>query len=201
MKNNIKWIITAILFIALIGGASVLYNNLSKDYKGENLIENTTNANIEKNNSDSTSQNNSSEDEKIIAPDFTVLDYDSNEVKLSDFKGKPVVLNFWATWCFYCKEEMPDFNIAFEKYPDVEFLMLNATDGYQETIEIAKKYYENEGFDFNIYFDTNSQAVNNYGITGFPTTIFIDKDGYVVASAGGMIDLETLEKGIEMIKD
>jgi thiol-disulfide isomerase/thioredoxin len=201
MKNNIKWIITAILFIALIGGASVLYNNLSKDYKGENLIENTTNANIEKNNSDSTSQNNSSEDEKIVAPDFTVLDYDSNEVKLSDFKGKPVVLNFWATWCFYCKEEMPDFNIAFEKYPDVEFLMLNATDGYQETIESAKKYYENEGFDFNIYFDTNSQAVNNYGITGFPTTIFIDKDGYVVASAGGMIDLETLEKGIEMIKD
>lgn len=201
MKNNIKWIITAILFIALIGGASVLYNNLSKDYKGNNLIENTTNANIEKNNSDSTSQNNSSEDEKIVAPDFTVLDYDSNEVKLSDFKGKPVVLNFWATWCFYCKEEMPDFNIAFEKYPDVEFLMLNATDGYQETIESAKKYYENEGFDFNIYFDTNSQAVNNYEITGFPTTIFIDKDGYVVASAGGMIDLETLEKGIEMIKD
>ena len=201
MKNNIKWIITAILFIALIGGASVLYNNLSKDYKGENLIENTTNANIEKNNSDSTSQNNSSEDEKIVAPDFTVLDYDSNEVKLSDFKGKTVVLNFWATWCFYCKEEMPDFNIAFEKYPDVEFLMLNATDGYQETIESAKKYYENEGFDFNIYFDTNSQAVNNYEITGFPTTIFIDKDGYVVASAGGMIDLETLEKGIEMIKD
>ena len=201
MKNNIKWIITAILFIALIGGASVLYNNLSKDYKGENLIENTTNANIEKNNSDSTSQNNSSEDEKIVAPDFTVLDYNGNEVKLSDFKGKPVVLNFWATWCFYCKEEMPDFNIAFEKYPDVEFLMLNATDGYQETIESAKKYYENEGFDFNIYFDTNSQAVNNYGITGFPTTIFIDKDGYVVASAGGMIDLETLEKGIEMIKD
>ena len=96
---------------------------------------------------------------------------------------------------------MPDFNIAFEKYPDVEFLMLNATDGYQETIEIAKKYYENEGFDFNIYFDTNSQAVNNYGITGFPTTSFIDKDGYVVASAGGMIDLETLENGIEMIKD
>ena len=130
-----------------------------------------------------------------------MLDYDSNEVKLSDFKGKPVVLNFWATWCFYCKEEMPDFNIAFEKYPDVEFLMLNATDGYQETIETAKKYYETEGFDFNIYFDTNSQAVNNYGITGFPTTIFIDKDGYVVASAGGMIDLETLEKGIEMIKD
>lgn len=199
MKNNIKWIIIALLFFALIGGASVLYNNLSKDYKGNNLIENTTKADI--NNSSSNSQENATDDEKIIAPDFTVLDYNGNEVKLSDFKGKPVVLNFWATWCFYCKEEMPDFNNAYEKYPDVEFLMLNATDGYQETMESAKEYYESEGFNFNIYFDTNLQAVNGYGITGFPTTIFIDKDGYIVASAGGMIDSEILEKGINMIKD
>ena len=128
----------------------MLYNNLSKDYKGNNLIENTTKANI--NNSSSNSQDNATNNEKITAPDFTVLDYNGNEVKLSDFKGKPVVLNFWATWCFYCKEEMPDFNTAYEKYPDVEFLMLNATDGYQETIESAKEYYEAEGFNFNIYF-------------------------------------------------
>ena len=141
------------------------------------------------------------ENERIKAPDFTVLDYEGNEVKLSDFEGKPVVLNFWATWCFYCKEEMPDFNTAFEKYPDVEFLMINATDGYQETMETAKKYYEDEGFDFNIYFDTNIEAVNNYGLTGFPATFFIDEEGYLQASAGGMIDLETLEKGIDLIRN
>lgn len=194
MKNNVKWIIVAVLLIALIGGASLLYNNLSQDYKGENLIENTTNQN---NTPDNESQGNT----KTPAPDFTVLDYDGNEVKLSDYKGKPVVLNFWATWCYYCKEEMPDFDLAFEKHPDVEFLMINATDGYQETIESAKAYYEDEGYNFNIYFDTEMDAVKNYGITGFPTTIFIDSDGNIVASAGGMIDLEILEKGIELISD
>lgn len=197
MKTNIKWIIIAVAFVVLIGGATVLYNNLSKDFGGDKLLTNTTEAQ----NTENAQQNNSDESEKIKAPDFTVLDYEGNEVKLSDFKGKPVVLNFWATWCFYCKEEMPDFNIAFEKYPDVEFLMINATDGYQETMETAKKYYEDEGYDFNIYFDTNIEAVNNYGLTGFPATFFIDEEGYLEASAGGMIDLETLEKGIDLIRN
>lgn len=192
MKTKIKWIIIAVLLIALIGCATLLYNNLSEDYKGENLIENTTNQNT-------TSDDKSQENAKTPAPDFTVLDYDGNEVNLSDYKGKPVVLNFWATWCYYCKEEMPDFDLAFEKYPDVEFLMINATDGYQETIESARAYYEDEAYNFNIYFDTEMDAVTTYGITGFPTTVFIDADGNIVASAGGMIDLETLEKGIELI--
>lgn len=198
MKNSIKWIIIAIALVALIGGASVLYNNLSEDYKSENLVENTPKQTAE-NYSDS--QNNSQENNKVLAPDFTVLDYEGNEVKLSDFKGKPVVLNFWATWCYYCKEEMPDFNTAYEKYPDVEFLMINATDGYQETTESAKAYYEDEGYKFNIYFDTEMDAINTYGITGFPTTIFIDSDGNIAASSSGMLDLETLEKGIKMIKE
>ncbi len=192
MKNNVKWIIMAVLLIALIGGATLLYNNLSEDYKGENLKENTTIQNT-------TPDDEAQENTKTPAPDFTVLDYDGNEVNLSDYKGKPVVLNFWATWCYYCKEEMPDFDSAFEKYPDVEFLMINATDGYQETIESAKAYYEDEAYNFNIYFDTEMDAVTTYGITGFPTTVFIDADGNIVASAGGMIDLETLEKGIELI--
>jgi thiol-disulfide isomerase/thioredoxin len=194
MKNNIKWIIIAIALVVLIGGATVLYNNLSKDFGGDSLLQNTTEA-------QNTEENNSDESEKIKAPDFTVLDYEGNEVKLSDYKGKPVVLNFWATWCFYCKEEMPDFNKAYEKYPDVEFLMINATDGYQETIETAKKYYEDEGYDFNIYFDTNIEAVNNYGLTGFPATFFIDDEGYLQASIGGMLDFETLEKGINLIRN
>ena len=194
MKNNIKWIIIAVSLVILIGGATILYNSLSEDFGSDSLIQNTTEAT---NNTEDNSQNS----EKIKAPDFTVLDYDGNEVKLSDYKGKPIVLNFWATWCFYCKEEMPDFNKAYEKYPDVEFLMINATDGYQETMETAKKYYEDEGFDFNIYFDTKMEAVNNYGLTGFPATFFIDEDGFLEASAGGMIDLETLEKGIDLIRN
>ena len=133
------------------------------------------------------------------APNFTVLDVNGNEVKLSDFRGKPVVLNFWATWCYYCKSEMADFNQAYYKYPDIQFLMVNATDGVYETISSAKKYVAQEGYDFDVFFDTKEEAVNAYYVTGFPTTYFIDANGRLVARAVGMIDLETLEVGIGMI--
>jgi len=192
MKNTIKWVIIAVVLVGVIAGASVLYNKFSKDY----IIESPVHTTVQSGEQDGQGES----EQDFSAPDFTVLDYDGNEVKLSDFKGKPVVINFWATWCYYCKEEMPDFNEAFKKYPDVEFLMINATDGYQETVESAKKYIEDEGFDFNIYFDTEIEAVNAYYVNGYPSTFFIDKDGNLVTYANGMLDYESLEKGIELIK-
>ncbi len=188
MKNIWKWIIIAVLLVGIIAGASVLYDNLSKDYKGENLNTNSTvqSATV-------------SEDSDFSAPDFTVLDRNGKEVSLSDYKGKPIVLNFWATWCYYCKEEMPDFNNAYKEYPDIQFLMVNATDGVQETMDSAKKYIKQMGFDFDVFYDTKLEAVNAYYVTGFPATFFIDKDGNLVTQANGMIDYETLKKGIGMI--
>lgn len=192
MKNTVKWVIIAVVLVGVIAGASVLYNKFSEDYIIDSPVQTTA---------QSSQQDGQGESEQdFSAPDFTVLDYDGNEVNLSDFKGKPVVINFWATWCHYCKVEMPDFNEAFKKYPDIEFLMINATDGYQETIESAKKYIEDEGFDFNIYFDTEFEAVNAYYVNSYPTTFFIDKDGKLVTYANGMLDYESLEKGIELIK-
>ncbi len=193
MKNNLKWIIAIVVLVAVVAGAGVLYNKFSKDYVIDMPVQTTS-----QNESEAQNTQNSSD---YSAPDFTVLDYDGNEVKLSDCKGKPVVINFWATWCYYCKEEMPDFNEAFKKYPDVVFLMVNATDGYQETIASAKEYFENEGFDFDIYFDTKGEAVNAYYVSGFPSTYFIDKNGDIVTYANGMLDYESLEKGIKLITE
>lgn len=191
MKSNIKWIIGAALLVILVAGATILYNSLSEDYAPDNLSENELPP-IE-------------ETEEInnpyAAPDFKVTDLDGNEVKLSDFFGKPIVLNFWATWCYYCKEEMPDFNKAYLEYPDVQFLMINATDGIQETLEKAKKYVEDEGFDFDVYFDTELDAVSAYGVTGFPCTYFIDSDGSLVTRGRGMLDYDTLVRGIGMITE
>lgn len=189
MKNSVKWIILALFLVAVIAGATVMYNQLSKDYKNDDITQN------------SESQVNQTNDMSNTAPDFTILDYAGNEVKLSDYKGKPVVLNFWATWCYYCKEEMPDFNRAYKEYPDVQFLMVNATDGVQETMESAKNYVEQEAYEFDVFFDTNQEAIRNYNVTGFPATFFIDKDGNLVTRGVGMLDFETLEKGIKMITE
>ena len=192
MKNSVKWIIIAVVLVGVIAGASILYNKFSDEYELPQPVQTTAESNNQ--------SEQSSDADDYTAPDFTVLDYNGNQVKLSDFKGKPVVINFWATWCYYCKEEMPDFNDAFKKYPDVEFLMVNATDGYQETVESAKKYMEEQNFDFNVYFDTESEAVNAYYVNSFPTTFFIDAEGNLVTYASGMLDYDNLEKGIDLIR-
>ncbi len=135
------------------------------------------------------------------APDFTVLDYEGHPVKLSDYRGRPVVLNFWATWCGYCKMEMPDFDWAYAEYPDVQFLMVNVTDGKQETVTTAKAYVEEEGYTFPVFFDTKLEAVNAYGVSAFPTTFFIDAAGQLVTYRQGMLDRDTLKTGIGMIRE
>ena len=205
MKNVILWIIIALVLVGIIVGATVLYNNFSDDYKPDNLETfGTTDTNIPDTNdelkTESTSADNQASNE-FEAPDFTVIDKDGNEVKLSDFKGKPIVLNFWATWCYYCKMEMPDFDEAYEKYPDVQFVMVNATDGVQETVESAKAYVDGNGYDFDIFFDTRSEAVEAYYVTAFPMTYFIDADGKLVARGSGMLELEDIENGISMITE
>lgn len=138
---------------------------------------------------------------EYTAPNFTVLNDKLKEVELEDFIGKPIVLNFWATWCYYCTLEMPDFEAAYEAHgDDVVFLMVNATDGRNETVAKAKAYIDEMGYGFPVYYDTALEAVNAYDITGFPSTFFIDKNGDVVTSKVGMISAEALEEGIKLIK-
>ena len=134
------------------------------------------------------------------APDFTVYDKDGKPVKLSDMKGTPVVLNFWASWCPPCKAEMPEFDeIAKEYAGKVEFMMVNLTDGVQETQEKAQAFIDSMGYTFPVYFDKDSDAAYKYGVQSIPTTIFIDANGDLVAGAPGAIDGETLRYGISMI--
>ena len=133
-----------------------------------------------------------------VAPDFTVYDGNGNKVRLSDFAGKPVILNFWASWCTPCKKEMPDFNEKYLEYGDeIQFLMIDFAK--DDKIEDAKAYVAEMGFEFPVYFDVDGEATQTYEVIGFPTTVFIDADGYIVEKHRGTISEETLQSGIDKI--
>ena len=140
------------------------------------------------------------EDSKTAAPDFTAYDAAGNPVKLSDFRGKPVVLNFWASWCSPCKAEMPDFQKEYEAQGEaVQFLIINLTDGKQETVATASAYVAQQGYTFPVFFDTTSEAARLYGIYSIPTTYFIDATGQAIGRAQGAINVFTLQRGIDAI--
>ena len=199
------WIFTAIALVVLIGGASILYNKYRGEVERDALLpENPEQAVIEEENPEGTeTEANSKEDaqDPVMAPDFTVYDEDGNAVKLSDFIGKPTIVNFWASWCGPCQMEMPDFEDKYlELGEEVHFLMVNMTDGSQETIEKAKKFVESSGYSFPVYYDTDMDAAMTYGVNSIPSTYFIDAEGHAIAMGRGAIDAETLQQGIHMIK-
>ena len=136
------------------------------------------------------------------APDFTVYDIDGNACKLSDFQGKPVILNFWASWCGPCKSEMPDLEDAYQEYGDqIHFLTVNLTDGSTETVETASAYISQQGYTFPVYYDTGMDAASVYGINAIPMTYFLDAEGNFVYQVTGMMSAEVLQGGIDMLLD
>lgn len=182
MKNK-SLIITLVILVAIIAVAAIAYPKLS-----EKATEGTTAV-----------QNDSTSEEKKYPEmaDIKIFDSNGNEVQLSDFKGKPIIVNFWATWCGYCIQEMPDFEEAYKQHGDeVQFLIVNTDDG----IEKGEEFIKDKGYTFPTYYDLDYNAAITYGITGIPRTIAIDKTGNILYNRSGMINAETLEGIIEMIK-
>lgn len=142
------------------------------------------------------------EEELMKAPGFTVYDEEGNPVYLSSYIGKPIVLNFWASWCGPCQREMPDFNSKYlEHAGEVTFLMVNMTDGTRETVQTASSFVAEQGYSFPVFYDTAYSAASTYGVYSLPTTYFIDAEGNLVAQATGAISASTLQQGIDMITE
>jgi len=196
MKNKVILLVVGLALVALLAVATVFYDDLSAQFGTDPLT--TTQPPAQEDNR--TDAPEGEDRQPVAAPDFTVEDIDGNPVSLSDFIGKPVVVNFWASWCGPCKSEMPAFQQAWETYGDrVEFVLVNLTDNNQETVESAKKFLASTEYTFPVYFDTQLSGAMAYGVVGIPATYFIDDQGYVVAGANAALDYDTLAYGISLI--
>ncbi len=190
MKKKTVLLVIVLALVLLIAGASVLYRNLGDAWMPEQLPVPETQI----------AEEDGTEPPKIAALDFLVYDKEGNEVKLSDFYGKPIVLNFWASWCGPCKMEMPDFDEQYQNLEgEVQFLMVNMTDGSQETVESASEFIEEQGYAFPVFYDTDGIAAYVYQVYSLPTTYFVDAEGYLVTRFMGAMSADILQRGIDLI--
>ena len=157
--------------------------------------------------SESEEEEEAAEEVKTIpAIDFTLKDQYGNTHTLSDYKGKTVFLNFWATWCSPCRAEMPDIQKLYEEFQqeeeDIVILGVAAPNlGREKSEEGIKGFLEENGYTYPVVMDTDAEAFQAYGINSFPTTFMIDKDGNVFGYIPGQLSEETMRDIIRQTVD
>jgi peroxiredoxin len=126
--------------------------------------------------------------------DFTLKDINGKQVKLSDFSGREVLINTWATWCPPCKAEMPDLNAFYEKHKDSGFIILGINAG--ESRDLAAGFANQLNLSFPILLDSDEYVVDSLGIRDFPTSILVGRDGKIQDVQVGMFTPDMLEQKI-----
>lgn len=196
-RKQVKLLVLILALAGVLGGAALLYPRLSAEVDAGPVLQESSQPAMEE---DDTQAETAAVPEAPMAPDFVVYDGEGQAVRLSDLRGKPVVVNFWASWCSPCKREMPDFEDAFLTYgEDVHFMMVNMTDGRRETVETAKAFVEEAGYTFPVYYDTELSAAITYGVNTIPASYFVDAEGHAVTYAAGVLNREMLQIGLDMI--
>lgn len=130
------------------------------------------------------------------SPDFQLQDYQGKEIKLRNFREKNVIVNSWATWCPFCKEELKDLAAVQKEFGDQ--IVIIAV-GRAESLEVAKKYTDNLGVNGSLIFllDPADSFYQSIGGFSMPETIFIDKNGFIRAHKRGPMNLEEIRRKIQ----
>ena len=140
--------------------------------------------------------------EIIPAYDFTLTDQYGNTHTLSDYKGKIVMLQFFATWCTYCKAELPSVQELYEELPDdLVILVVNQPGGRETDKQGVIDFLNKNGYTFPTVFDEDGQVNYNYGVTGLPTTYLINTEGNVYGYMPGAMDKQTMLQIIDMARN
>ena len=209
MRKSVKILLLAAALVLVVGAAALGYSILKEktdiqQFQGA-VSDSSQEAGQDSSTSGSSSEESGSDGEEsgqqqtYAAMDFTVYDGEGNPVSLSDLKGKPVIVNFWATWCGYCKQEMPDFEEIYQRYGDqVEIMMVHITES-GETKEQGQEYIQKEGFTFPVYYDLDQNAAQTYYISSLPQTMLVDAEGNIAGYAQGMVTLEALENAVTIL--
>lgn len=182
-----------------IGGILLIISGLIMSFNGINKINESTKDNYK------AEVENKTENNKVKALDFTLYDQYGKEHKLSDYKGKTVFLNIWATWCPPCKAEMPHIEELYNEYnknnEDVIILGVSTPNlGNEGDEKHISKFLKDNEYTFPVVFDNNADLIYGYSIQSFPSTFIIDKEGYVREYVPGAMDKETMKSLIESNK-
>lgn len=195
--------IGVVLLVVVIAAAAIAYQALapaaSRD-SGQITTSAASSSAVRGESASSGAASSSSAAAAAAAPDFTVTDGEGVQASLSQFRGAPVVVNFWASTCGPCQREMPEFQKAFEQHGDqVQFMMVDIPGFNGETEARAKRFIADNGYTFPVFFDSDGDAAVTYGLTSIPRTLFIDAEGNIVANGAGMLDEASLRRGMDML--
>lgn len=202
MKYAKKIIILIIVILTCVGAYQV-YNINNKKLKDDRdiKIENNNGYNNKQNEQSKVSESESKEekDKKYPkAPEFTLTDLKNKKVSLSDYKGKYVMINFWATWCSACKSELPDLEKFYnENKNNKDFKFLTMDVG--ENKDVVEKFMKENKYNFDVLLDKNTEVSYDYTATALPTTVLIDKEGYIKKIILGAMNKNSMNSYKEML--
>jgi peroxiredoxin len=136
-----------------------------------------------------------------VAPDFELLSITGNKLKLSDLRGKMVMLNFWATWCPPCRAEISEMQKFYEnnKNKNLEILAVNLTNS-ESSPDVVKDFVKNKGVTFKVLLDKQGKIGNVYGAITIPTSYIIDQNGIIRGKYAGPMSYETMDNFLSSIK-